>query len=108
MILSIEAISKDFNNSKPDDCKNELLKLKFTSNKGTTRKLVNFQDFADTTHKAEFEGYQGHIRLEDKIPYHGANGRLTYDLHDKNWITHIRINNPSNCKAETKIKETKK
>ena len=34
----------------------------------------------------------------------GAHGRLTYDLHDKNWIPHIGINNLSNCKANTKNK----
>ena len=38
----------------------------------------------------------------DKFPYHGAHGRLSYDLHDKNWKLHIGIKNPSNCKAETK------
>ena len=48
------------------------------------------------------EGYQGNVRLDNKYPYQGAHGRLSYDLHDKNWIPHIRINNPSNCKADTK------
>ena len=33
-----------------------------------------------------------------------AHGRLTYDLHDKNWIPNTGINNPSNCKAVTKNK----
>ena len=36
------------------------------------------------------------------LPFHGAHGRLTYNLHDKHWIPHIGINNPSNCKADTK------
>ena len=30
--------------------------------------------------------------------------RLIYDLYDKKRITHIGINNPSYCKADTKIK----
>ena len=34
----------------------------------------------------------------------GAHGRLTYDIHDKHWIPHIGINDPSNCKADTKNK----
>ena len=83
-----------------DNCKNGLRRLKITSNKGTTKKLVNFPDSA---HQAEIERYQGHIKLDDKFPFHGAHGRLTYDLHDKNWIPHIEINNPSKCKADTKI-----
>ena len=29
---------------------------------------------------------------------------MLYDLHDKHWIPHIGINDPSNCKADTKIK----
>ena len=39
-----------------------------------------------------------------KYPYNGAHGRLTYDIHDKHWIPHIGINDPSNCKADTKNK----
>ena len=88
----------------PEDCKNELKRVKITSNKGTNRKLVKFQVFPDSAHQAELERYQGHIRLDSKYPFHGAHGRLTYDLHDKNWIAHIGINNPSNCKADTKNK----
>ena len=42
------------------------------------------------------------MRLDTKFPFHGAHGRLTFDLHDKNWIPHTGINNPSNCKADTK------
>ena len=53
-------------------------------------------------HQSELERYQGHINLDDKFPFHGAHGRLTYDLFDKNWIPHIGIKNPSNCKADTK------
>ena len=62
--------------------------------------MVNFQVFPDSAHQAE--SYQVHIRLDEKFQCHGAHGRLIYDLHDKNWIPHIEINNPSNCKADTK------
>ena len=88
----------------PDDCKNELKRLKIRSNKGTNRKLVNFQIVSDLAHQAELKKYQGHIRLDNKFSFHGAHERLTYDLHDKNWISHIGINNPSNCAADTKNK----
>ena len=37
-------------------------------------------------------------------PIHGAHGMFFYDPHDKNWIPHIEINNPSNCEADTKNK----
>ena len=66
--------------------------------------MVIFQVFPDSAHQAELERYQGHIKLDEKFPLHGAHGRLTYDLHDKNCIQHIRINNPSNFKAETENK----
>ena len=89
----------------PDDCKNKLLRLNVTRNKNTDRKLVYFQVFADSEHQAELERYQGHIKLDEKYPYNGAHGRLTYDnIYDKHWIPHIGINNPSNCKADTKNK----
>ena len=88
----------------PEDCKNEIKRLNLTPNKGTNRKIVNFQVFPDSAHQAELEKNQGHIRLDTKFPFHGSHGRLTYDLHDKNWIPHIGINNPSNCKADTKNK----
>ena len=84
----------------PEDCKNELKTPKI----GTNRKLVSFQVFPDLAHQAELEKHQGHIRLDTKFPFHGAHGRLAYDLHDKNWIPHVGINNPSNCKADTKNK----
>ena len=87
-----------------EDCKNELKRLNLTPNKGTNRKLVNFQVFPDSAHQAELEKHQGHIRLDTKFPFHGAHGKLTYDLHDKKWIPHIGIKNPSNCKADTKNK----
>ena len=58
--------------------------------------------------KQKLERYQGHIKLDEKYPYNGAHGRLTYDIHDKHWIPHIGINDPSNCKADTKIKDIKK
>ena len=88
----------------PEDCKNELRRLNITRNKNTDRKLVYFQVFSDSVHQAELERYQGHIKLDEKYPYNGAHGRLTYDIHDKHWIPHIGINNPSNCKADTKNK----
>ena len=66
-----------------DDCKNEPKRLKITSNKGTNRKLVHVQVFPDSAHPAELGRYQGHIKLDNKCPFHGARGRLTYDLHDK-------------------------
>ena len=86
----------------PEDCKNELLRLNITKNKNTDRNLVYFQVFSDSVHQAELERYQGHIKLDEKYPYNGAHGRLTYDMHDKHWIPHIGINDPSNCKADTK------
>ena len=88
----------------PQDCKNELRRLNLTTNIGTNRKIVNFQVFLDSAHQVEFEKHQDHIRQETKFPFHGAHGRLTHDLHGKQWIPHIGINNPSNCKADTKNK----
>ena len=88
----------------PDDCKNELHRLNITRNRNTDRKIVNFQVFANSVHQAQLERHQGHIKLEEKYPYNGAHGRLTYDIHDKHWIPHIGINDPSNCKADTKNK----
>ena len=82
--------------------KNELLRLNITRNKNIDKKIVNFQVFADSVHQAELERYQGHIKLDEKYPYNGAHGRFTYDIHDKHWIPHIGINNPSNCRADTK------
>ena len=67
----------------PDDCKNELERVKITSNEGKNRKLVKFQVFPYSAHHAELEKYQGHIRLDNKFPFHGADGRLTYDIYDK-------------------------
>ena len=66
--------------------------------------MVKFKVFPDSSHQAKLESYQGHIKLDDKFPFDGAHGRLTYDLQDKIWIPHIGINNPSNCKADTKSK----
>ena len=87
-----------------DYCKNELLKLNITRNKNTDRKIVNFQVFADSVHQAELERYHGHVKSDEQYPSNGAHGRLTYDMHDKHWIPHIGINDPSNCKADTKNK----
>ena len=85
----------------PQDCKNELRRLNLTQNVGTNKKLVKFQVFPDLEHQAVLEKHPGHIRLDTNFPFHG---RLTYDLHDKHWIPHIGINDPSNCKADTKNK----
>ena len=57
----------------PEDCKNELLRLNITRNKNTDRKLVYFQVFSDSVHQAKLERYQGHIKLDEKYPYNGAN-----------------------------------
>ena len=89
---------------KPDDCKNELIRLNLTKNKNSNRKIVNCQVFTDSVHQAELERYQGHIKLDDKFPFNEAHGRLTYVLHDNNWIAHIGTNNPSICTADTKNK----
>ena len=59
-------------------------------------------------HQANFERYQGHLKLDDQNPFHGAHGRLTYDLHEEKMIKHIGINYPSNCKADTKSKGSQK
>ena len=66
--------------------------------------MVSFQVFPDSAHRAELERYQGHIKLDEKYPFHSAHEQLTYDLHDKNWIPHIGINNSSKCKADPKNK----
>ena len=42
------------------------------------------------------------VTLDRNFPFHETHGRLTYDLHDKHWIPHIGINDPSNCEADTK------
>ena len=76
----------------PDDGKNELYRLNMAKNKHSS----------DFVHQAELERYHGHKKLDEKYPYNGAHGRLTYDINDKPWIPHIGINNPSNCKADTK------
>ena len=86
----------------PDDRKVELHRLILTNNKHSGRQIVHFHVFSDSVHQAELERYQGHIKLDDKYPFNGAHGRLTYDPDDKHWIPHIRINDPSNCKADTK------
>ena len=78
--------------------------MKLTTNKGTNQKLVNVHVFPDSAHQAEIERYQSHIKLDDKYPFYGAYGRLTYDLHDKRCMPHIGMNNPSKCKADTKNK----
>ena len=47
---------------KPDDCKNELLRLNLMKDKNSNRKIVNFQVFTDSVHQADLERYQGHIK----------------------------------------------
>ena len=84
------------------DCKNELQRLQITTNKGTNCKLINSQVLSDSVHQAELEIYQGHFKIDDNYPYHGSDGPLTYDLQNKNWITHIGFNNPSKCKNYSK------
>ena len=66
--------------------------------------MVNFQVLPDSAHQAELELHQGHFKLDDQYPYDFAHRCLVDDLHDKSWIPHIVINNPSNCKADTKNK----
>ena len=68
---------------KPEDFKNELLRLNLTRNENSNRKLVSFQVFTDSVHQAELERYQGHIKLDERYPYNGTLGRLSYDLNDK-------------------------
>ena len=36
-----------------------------------------------------------HVQLDEKFSYHGAHRRLTFDLHDENWI-------PQNVQATKK------
>ena len=62
----------------PEDCKNELNRLKLTTSKGTNQKLVIFQVFPVSAHQAELERYRGHIKLDDKYPFQGAH--LTINL----------------------------
>ena len=76
--------------------------MNLTNNKHSDRQIVHFHVISDSVHQAELERYQGHIKLDEKYPFNGAHGRLTYDPEDKHWIPHIGINNPSNCKADTK------
>ena len=68
------------------------------------QKTCEISSFSDSAHQAELEKHQGHIRLDTKFPFHRTHGKLTYDLHDKNWIPNIGINNTSNCKADKKNK----
>ena len=53
-------------------------------------------------YQAQLEHHQGHVQLDNKILYQGAHESLIYDLHNKNGIPHIGINNLSNWKADTK------
>ena len=62
--------------------------------KGTISKMVNFQVFPDSAHHAELERHQDQIKLDYTNTYHGAHGRLSFDLHDKNGIPLIEMNIP--------------
>ena len=70
--------------------------------------MVNFQFFPDSAHQAELERYQGHTKLDDKYPYHGAHGRLTYDSHDKTGYHTSESIIPRTVKLTQKTKTTKK
>ena len=85
-----------------------LTTIKDNHKKGTNRKLVNFQVLPDSAHHAELESYQAHNRLDDHYPYHGAHGRLIYDLLDENWMPHIGISNSKIAKLAQKAKAIKK
>ena len=74
----------------PEDCKNELKRSKVINNKENNQNLVNFQTFLDSAHH------------DENFPYQGVHEKLTYDVHDKNWIPHIGINDPSSCKVDSK------
>ena len=102
MNLSTKKNIKLLSHRSPEDCKNEFKRLNLTTNIGTKRKLVRFQILPDSAHQAKLEKHQGHIRQDTNFHFHGAHGRLTYDLHDQHWIPHIGTNIPSNCKADTK------
>ena len=86
----------------PEDFEKDANCSQIFTNKDGSRKLVKFWVFPVSAHQQQLEHHHGHIQLDDKFPYHGAHGRLTCDLHDKNWIPHIGINSTSNCKADTK------
>ena len=47
------------------------------------------------------------MQLDEKFPHHVANERLTYDLHDENWILQIGIKTINRQTADTKIQATK-
>ena len=104
MNLSTKVTLKDYCTSALTIAKTDLKDLKSLQIEAKTEKIVNFQVFPDSAHQAELKKYQSHLRVDNKFLFHGAHERITYDLHDKNWIPHIEINNPSNCKANTKIK----
>ena len=66
--------------------------------------MIIFQVFPVSAHQAELERYRVYIKLDITYPFHGADGQLIYDLHDKNWIPLFGINTPSYRKADTKNK----
>ena len=40
---------------KPENCKNQLIRLNLTKNKNSNRKVVNFQVFTDSVHRAKLK-----------------------------------------------------
>ena len=43
--------------------------------------MVTFQVFLDSAHQAQVERHQGHIKLDDKFPNHGAHvWPMTYTI----------------------------
>ena len=83
-----------------EDCTNELNCLKIVTNKNDDQKLVKFHNFPDSAHQVQLEQAQGYFQIDKKLPYHGAHGQLTDEIHNKNWKPHIGIDNLSNCTAE--------
>ena len=63
----------------PKIVKKKLSKL--VQHKQNTRALVGFHLFPELTHQ-QLEQSQSHTQFEENYSYHGALGRLSYDLHD--------------------------
>ena len=53
---------------------------------------------AKITNKKHYTNKQK-TKIDENFNYHGAPGRLRYDIHNKNRIPHLGINDPSNGKA---------
>ena len=76
-----EVISKDFHILTLKIVKTNYNVWKKVTNELKNSKLQILQIFPDAAHQAQFERHQGHIKLDDKLPYHGTHGCLNYDLH---------------------------